>query len=92
MYLVFFSSNSGFRSHLLCNVVGMAADGEESQCWEALMVFVLNLASQILMMDLVWRIEMMGKMMMIPIMRMVVTTLTAVVVIRSNLRLTQEVS
>ena len=47
---------------------------------------------KVLMMDLVWRIEMMGKMMMIPIMRMVVTTLTAVVVGRSNLRSTQEVS
>ena len=91
MYLVFFS-NSGFRSFLLGNVVGMAADGEESQCWEALMVFVLNLASQILMMDLVWRIEITGEMMMIAIISLVVTTLTAVVVGRSNLRSTQEVS
>ena len=61
MYLFF--SNSGFISHLLGNVVGMAADGEESQCWEPLMVFVLNLASQILKMNRVWRIEMMGRMM-----------------------------
>ena len=78
-----FSSNSGFRirSHLLCNVVGMAADGEEPQCWEALMVFVLNLASQIRMMDLVWRIEIMGKIMMIAKMGMAVTILTDVVVI-----------
>ena len=74
MYLVFFSSNSGFRSHLLCSVVGMAADGEESQCWETLIIFVLNLASQFLMMDLVWRIEIMGKMMMIAIIGMAVTT------------------
>ena len=41
----------------------MAADGEEPQCWEALMIFVLNLASQILMMNRVWRIEMMERMM-----------------------------
>ena len=61
MYLFF--SNSGFISHLLGNVVGMAADGEESQGWEALLVFVLNLASQILKMNRVWRIEMMGRMM-----------------------------
>ena len=60
----------------------MATDGEESQCWEALMVFVLNLASQILMMDLVWRIEIIGKMMMIAIIGMAVTILTEVVVIR----------
>ena len=79
MYLFF--SNSGFISHLLGNVVGMAADGEESQCWEALMVFVLNLASQIRMMDLVWRIEIMGKIMMIAKMGMAVTILTDVVVI-----------
>ena len=45
---------------------------------------------KVLMMDLVWTIEIMGKM-MIAIMRMVVTSVT-VVVIRSNLRSTQEVS
>ena len=59
----------------------MAADGEEPQCWEALMVFVLNLVSQILMMVLVWRSEIMGKIMMIAKMGMAVTILTDVVVI-----------
>ena len=75
------ATNISCGSHLLCNVVGMAADGEEPQYWEALIIFVLNLVSQILMMDLVWRIEIMGKIMMIAKMGMAVTILTDVVVI-----------